>query len=264
MDDHLFLNGVKIVYTLSGSGPPIVLLHGWMCNRRFWSNQVSFFSKTCRVLAPDFRGHGDSSVPREGYHLKNLAEDIHQLIERLDLSPVTLIGHSMGGMVAQQFAVNHKRSLSCLVLVTTIAADPENHLISKRIEAETPHLGFRKAFLKSVDGWFGQKTSPDIRDWVKEEMLKTPEKVALPLVRSYRRFDLRNSLSCLSIPVLVMGGGQDVSAVPHESRILAGTIPGAQLVMLNGVGHFPMIENPKTFNKVLQKCLEKITDKKGG
>jgi 3-oxoadipate enol-lactonase len=255
MDAVIMVNGVKVAYTLSGEGLPIVLLHGWMCNRRFWNETMHFLSQSCQVLSIDFRGHGDSDVPTGGYSLEQLAEDAYKVIEGLGFNRVVVVGHSMGGMVAQQFCINHMDHVSGLILVTTIAADLENRLISKRIELETPHVGFRNAFLKYFDGWFAPSTDRKIIQWVRDEMLRVPDHISISLVRSYRQFDLRSYLLNLSIPTLVIGAGADASAVPSESRILAETIPTAQLVMVKGSGHFPMLEKPMLLNKAIEEFL---------
>jgi pimeloyl-ACP methyl ester carboxylesterase len=259
MEQHVAIDGVKLACTLSGDGPNVVLLHGWMCHRGFWKEQIRFLSKAYRVLALDFRGHGESEVTKEGHSIEQYSEDVYRVTQELGLKTFVLVGHSMGGMVAQHFSISHPESVSGLVLVTTIAADVEGRLISKRIEAEAPYGGFRKAFLKFFDGWFGETSDPSIVRWVREQMLQTQEAVALSLVRSYRRFDLRANLPQFSWPTLVVGASSDASAVPQESKILAELIPGAQLAIIEGSGHFPMLERPQTLNQILGDFLLKNT-----
>ena len=102
------LNGVQFSYTItSGEEPPLLFLHGWACNRTFWSNQIEFFKRNRRTIAVDFRGHGESQVTAEGNTVQQLADDVYALIHSLGLQKVVLVGHSMGGMVAQQFCVDH-------------------------------------------------------------------------------------------------------------------------------------------------------------
>jgi len=255
LDKYINIGNLKIAYTLSGNGPPIVLLHGWMCNRNFWKEQIQFLSKTYQVLAPDFRGHGDSDIPEGEYTIERLSDDLYKIIKRLTINKAVVVGHSMGGMVAQQFCVSHVEYVSGLILVSTIAADLEDRLISKRIEKDTPRLGFRNAFLRYFDGWFDIDTDPNIVRWVREQMLRTSESVGLNLTRSYRRFDLRTHISTLNIPTLVIGSASDASAVSDEAKTLTKLIPDAQLIMIEGCGHFPMLETPQKLNKTLKKFL---------
>ena len=255
MDDFVNVNGVKIAYTLAGSGTSLLFLHGWMCNRKFWDQQVSYFSRRCRVLTMDFRGQGESDVPAGSYSTGQLAEDAFAVLENLGIDRAVIIGHSMGGMVAQEFCKNYPRRVSGLVLVTTIAADLQNRLISKRIEKDCGRLGFREAFLTYFNGWFAGRTDSAIVDWVRKEMLKTPEHVGLKLVRAYSRFDLRKHLPEFRMPCLVIGARDDTSAVPLEPQTLAELIPGAQLVMIESCGHFPMLEKPQEFRDLLGEFL---------
>ena len=254
MDAAALVNGRKIAYTLTGSGRPAVLLHGWMCNRHFWKEQIRLLSDSHQVLAPDFCGHGDSDVDAAGCTMEQLARDVYGLTETLGIEQTVMVGHSMGGMVAQQFCIQHPERVSALVLVTTIAADVEDRLISKRIASEAGQTGFRDAFLRQFDGWFGPETDPGLMRWARVEMLRTPEVVGLSLVLSYRRFDLRAHLPGIRIPTLVICGGSDASAVPDESRALVDLIPGAQMVLME-CGHFPMLEEPKTFNRIVDDFL---------
>lgn len=253
------LNGVQFSYTItSGEEPPLLFLHGWACNRTFWSNQIEFFKRNRRTIAVDFRGHGESQVTAEGNTVQQLADDVYALIHSLGLQKVVLVGHSMGGMVAQQFCVDHLECLKALILVTTIAADLEDKLISKRIEADTPREGYRNAFLKHFYGWMDPDTDSKIVEWTRDQMLSTPEDVANSLVRSYRSFDLRSHLPKLKVPTLVMGAGLDASAVPEEAKTLATLLPQAKLVMIENCGHFPMLEQPERLNQELKKFLASL------
>jgi pimeloyl-ACP methyl ester carboxylesterase len=258
MDGRISVDSVELAYTLSGRGPSIVLLHGWMCNRKFWKKQIEVLSQTRQVLTLDFRGHGDSDVAKDGYTIEQLADDVCEVLKGLEINRTVVVGHSMGGMVAQQFCLSHKNYVAALILVTTIAADPEGHLISKRIERDAHHLGFRNAFLQHFDGWFGATTESNMIHWVREQMLHTPETVGLNLVLAYRRFDLRTHLPNLRLPTLVIGTTLDASAVPVEAEILAELIPGANLVMIEEAGHFPMLENPQALNKAMEAFLSTV------
>jgi pimeloyl-ACP methyl ester carboxylesterase len=256
MDKHIRIDGIKIAYTLSGNGPAIVLLHGWMCNRTFWKEQIHFLSKEHKVLAPDFRGHGNSDIPEGGYTIEQLSEDLAKIMNGLAINQAVVVGHSMGGMVAQQFCVNNREYVSGLILAATIAADLEDQLISKLIMADTPLLGFRDAFLRYFKHWFSPDTDPHIVQWIKDQMLRTPEQVGLSLVRSYFRFDLRADLPSLSMPTLIIGAAADGSALPVESKTLADVIPDAHFEIIEGSGHFPMLESPKAFNCKLKEYLK--------
>lgn len=186
MSNAISVNGVRYAYTLSGQGGVVVFLHGWMCNQEFWRLQRDFFSSQgCGCLALDFRGHGKSEVTNAGYSIEQLADDVWEILKALNIDQVVLVGHSMGGMVAQQFCLNHAEQVRGLVWVTTLAADRGNRLISKRIELDSRQEKFSVAFDRHFDLWFSNRTSGDVRAWVKTQMRLTPEAPALSLVRSY-------------------------------------------------------------------------------
>jgi len=250
------LNGTRFAYTITaGEDPPVLFLHGWTCNRTFWKHQIEFFASKRKVIAVDFRGHGQSRITAEGNTICQFTDDVHALITGLGLQKIVLAGHSMGGMVAQQFCVDHIDCLKALVLVTTIAADLEDKLISKSIEADTRKEGYRQAFLKHFDGWMDPDTDPKIVERTRDKMLGTSEAVAIGLVRSYRRFDLRRYLPEIAVPTLVIGAGSDASAVPEESKTLVALLPRAKLVMIEKCGHFPMLEQPEKLNQELEAFL---------
>ena len=246
---------VRLAFTLKGAGPTTVLIHGWACNRRFWKEQIPALARSHRVLALDLRGHGDSEVPDHGYTLSQLADDVHTLIGDIGLGPVTVVGHSMGGMVAQEMALSYPDDLSALVLVATTAADPEHTLISKRIADNARELGFRAAFLREFPGWFSPNASRELVEWAKEQMLLTPERVALDLVRSYGPVDFRGRLAEVRVPTLVIGASGDISTTAFRSREIAALIPSARLVVLEGSGHFVQLERPTETNTAIQRFL---------
>lgn len=246
------VDSVRLAYSLSGNGPWMVLLHGWMCNRSFWRETVKpLVDHGFRCLRLDFRGHGDSEIPNSGYSIAQLAADVGLALDSLGVRSTVLVGHSMGGMVAQQLCLERPDLVKGLALVATIAADRGNQLISKRMEVESGDLGFRAAFEKHFHAWFSSDADPARVAWARREMLRTPPHVALDLVRSYRNFDLIHRLEEIEAPALVIGCWSDDSAVPEESRILARKIPGAHLKGLDGCGHFPMLERPEKLSRML-------------
>ena len=257
MDGRIAIDGVSLAYTVAGTGPPVVLLHGWCCNRRFWRAQIPALARACRVLALDFRGHGESDAPGHGYTLERLAEDIYAAMAGVGVLPATLVGHSMGGMVAQRLALNHPDSVSTLVLVATTAADPDDTLLSKRILEDTPALAYAESFARHVPGWFSADGNPELSRWVKTQMVRVPERVALALVRDYKNLDYRRELPSVRVPTLVIGATSDVSTPAVRSGELAALIPKSELLIIEGAGHFVQLERPQEVNAALSAFLSK-------
>ena len=249
---QLQVEQVQLRYLLSGSGPWVVLLHGWMCNSAFWRTTVASLSEAgFRCLCLDFRGHGNSETPASGYSVEQLSADVGGALDALGVGSAMLVGHSMGGMVAQKLCLDRPDLIERVALVATIAADRSDQLISKRIEAEAGMVGFRAAFDKQFPAWFSPQAEPSLVAWASRQMLQTPERVALALVRSYRHFDLTQRLGEIGVPALVIGCFSDDSAVPEESRILARRIKRARLEEIDRCGHFPMLERPGLLSQML-------------
>ena len=255
MDGRIAIEGVTLAYTLAGNGPPVVLLHGWCCNKRFWREQTPVLAGGHRVFAPDFRGHGESDVPAGGYTLDRLAEDVYAVMAGLGMPQATLVGHSMGGMVAQRLALDHPDAVAGLVLIATAAADPDGSLLSRRILEDTPALGYAEAFGRHSPGWFPSDFDTDLRRWVSAKMLRVPESVALALVRDYHDLDYRADLPSVHAPTLVIGAIADPSTPVARSEEVAALIPGSELVVIKGAGHFVHLERPREVNEALLEFL---------
>ena len=118
------LNGIKIAYEIHGEGYPLILLHGFAMYKEFWKWQVKELSKEFRVVTLDIRGCGKSDHPTEQYSMEDLADDIKELLDYLNIDKVHLGGHSFGGMIAQHFALNYPNNLNKLILMSTFANLP--------------------------------------------------------------------------------------------------------------------------------------------
>ena len=255
--DRVEVNGVRLAYTQCGQGADVVFLHGWMCNRTFWQRQCrELAGRNFRCTAVDFRGHGDSEAPAAGYSIEQLAGDLSAVMAALGIGPAVIVGHSMGGMVAQRFCLERPEQTAALALVATIASDGEDRLISKRIAADATGMGFARAFDRHFDAWFAPGAPKSVRGWVKRRMRSTPDEVGLQLVGAYSRFDLTRRLGEIRRPALVIGTRSDDSAPPAQSRLLAELIPGGRLALIEDCGHFPMLEKPELLSRVLLPFLE--------
>src|SRR3970040_1141642 len=120
------VNGIEVNYREKGEGYPAFLIHGYTGNLRNWALQVPVISREFRMVSMDHRGHGHSDKPTEpeDYSLELMAEDAYGLLEHLGIEECYVVGHSMGGVVAQLLALNHPEPVRALVLVDTLAEVP--------------------------------------------------------------------------------------------------------------------------------------------
>jgi len=256
---HVRLNGFEMTYTDEGEGSALLFVHGFPLSRRAWSRQVEAFPSSHRVIAPDLRGLGESAASGGLVSMGRFAEDLFALWQHLQLGPVTLIGHSMGGYVALAFAEAFPQALQGLVLVGTKsgADSPEaataRRTLASRVEKEGGGI--------VVDAMAPKMLSPDNQDAgmasaVRGFMLPTnPLGIIGALLGMAERPDKGPFLQQVRVPTLVVTGAADVIIPPAESAAMAEAIPGAQLASIPGGGHLVAFEQAAGFNEQLRAWL---------
>jgi haloacetate dehalogenase len=111
------VNGIQIHYKIAGGGSPLLLLHGSPLTSRSWLRIMPALTKTHTVIAPDFRGYGQSKKPERGYEVQTMVEDLRQLLDQLGMKSVDIVGHDLGGIVAYVDAAKHAAQVSRLGII---------------------------------------------------------------------------------------------------------------------------------------------------
>ena len=228
-----------------GGAPTWLLVHGWLCDRWFWTPFLSRLPEDHGAIACDLPGHGDTPLPAE-WTLAPLIEAVAGLAGGPEL---ILVGHSMGGFVAQHVAAAMGRALPRLVLVTTAGRDTAG-LISVRLAGASEAFD-GAAFEGLFPTWFGPQADPEVLDFVREVMLGNDWRFGRALALDYAGFDGTPLHAGITARTLVIGGSADGSTLPAQSVDLARSIAGAELAVIDGCGHFPMLETPDTFAEIL-------------
>jgi pimeloyl-ACP methyl ester esterase len=253
--------GVSLRYDRAGSGPAVLLIHGWTANRTFWERQVQALRDQHTVITVDLRGHGESSHPRSGYTLAALAGDLEHLVRALAVPRIALVGWSMGGIVAQELALRLGDRVSALGLVCTTAGGLTD---DKRDKADTERFGamqaaiakdFRAFVRDFAPSLFKDGTAAPLLPWVIGQLQKTPAHVAEACFATVGTTDLRAKLGKLKVPTAVLHGRHDGVIPFSEAQQLAKKIPGATLTVFEQSGHMPPFEEPDAFNAALVKFL---------
>jgi pimeloyl-ACP methyl ester carboxylesterase len=254
------LNIGDTVAQVSGEGMPLVFVHGFTTTAEFWREQVEPFSSGYRVIRINLPGHGVSPQPEgRDYTIAAFVDDVVKVFHTLKIEDAIVIGLSMGGTVAQNFALAHPEHVRALVLVGAtphgLGEDVNVNNVLKAIE----ELGVVVASQNVIDRSFGHAASADLLAFARNEVAQTPAFVARQAIASLNASDSRARLGEIRVPTLVVVGNEDIITPPSESAALAQGIADSRLEVIAGAGHFPMLEQPQTFNRLLADFLAQQT-----
>jgi pimeloyl-ACP methyl ester carboxylesterase len=173
---------------VSGTGFPLILLHGYTTTSEFWREQVEAFSDRWRVIRPNLPGHGISPHPTtRDYTIDAFVGDLEGLFRHFSLSRAALVGLSMGGVIAQQFALKNPQLLQALVLVGTTAHGLGRDVDAEAVLAAIDDLGIAASSEDLAMRSFGSGASQALVDWAKREVIQMPDFVARAAVGSLGR-----------------------------------------------------------------------------
>jgi len=230
------VNGIKMYYATYGDGQPVILLHGGLGNADYWGNQVPELAKHFRVIVADSRGHGRSTRTPEAFSYDLMASDVLALMDYLKIKKADIVGWSDGGIIGLDIAIHHPERLNRLYAfganynTSALRAGLEqNATFNKYIEkagkdyqrlSKTP--GQYDAFLGAISKMWS--TQPDFS---------------------------KKQLQSITAPTLIADGQYDEAIKRSHTEEMAELIPDAQLLILPGVSHFAMWQNPEEFNCTL-------------
>ncbi len=254
---YIVLNGLRTFYESRGEGRSLLFIHGSAGNHSMWRHQRDFFGSKYRMIAVDLMGHGQSEIiiPATSITIKLYAEFVNSFLEALNIEKATLIGQSLGGAVCLSFCLLFPEKVQCLGLVNTgakLGVDPTLLSLMRRDFREVLKMGFENTL--------GQKRKTvEKRDtsWVISEMLKTDPAIGLADFEACNKFDARDQLSQIAKPTKIIGGSEDILTPPWYQQYLHKKIESSELKIIEGAGHFSMIEKPKEFNATIFEFLER-------
>lgn len=239
---------------MNPSAPAVVFLHGIGGNARIWAPQLaSFAAAGFRPIALDLAGYG-AREPVDRMDFDMLAADVEEQVAELDLDRSIVVGHSMGGMVAQTLVRRLPRAWRAAVFSCTSPAfgDPTGEFQKKFVadrlgplDAGRTMADLAPAMVAAVSG---PAPDPAGRQLAIETIATTSERSYRAAVHSLVKFDERANLPRIGIPVLCLAGEHDRLAPPAMMERMAARIPGARYVCLKGAGHLPNVEAPQAFD----------------
>ena len=266
-------DGGKLHVVELGEGPPVVLLHGVTLQWWVWHRQFRDLAADHRVLAWDMRGHGESVAGSDGINLTAVGNDLALVLEELDVRGAVVVGHSMGGMALGRFCSDHHDVLADrvdgLVFMATSVATMGLPVLSSgmlgllnlvsrattsgmraQVKYGWPETDLSFTLVRSA---FGKVADPDDVSDVRQMISEFPPESAAEAGDSIARHDVREDLSHVDVPAVVLVGDADRLTPPAHARLVRDCVPGAELVVLPGIGHQVMQEAPLAVLDVLRR-----------
>ena len=259
------LPGLTMAYEASGSGRPLLLLHGYPLNRRIWQPQFDALLDAAWIVAPDLRGHGETQASEGAYSMEQLADDAAALLEELGISqPVVVGGLSMGGYAALAFYRKYRHRVAGLVLASTRAgADSAEGRAGREKTAAAAHANgagaIADAMLPKMLAPRTYETNPDLAHRVRAIMAGTSVAGIVGALLGMRdRPDSTPLLAEVDQPVLVIHGAQDQLIPPSEAEAMYAAMPNSRLELVPGAGHLVNMEQPASFNAAVRTFLQSL------
>ena len=259
------VDDVELNYRMRGAGPAILFICGYSADNLYWNLQLEAFSRDFTVIVFDNRGIGWSSRGWEASSIERFARDAAGLLDALGISKAHVVGHSMGGMIAQELALRFPHKVDHLVLAGTMARLPAAGRFAGPLWADILEKCGLETFVTNALIWnysrrFFEERGEEaakLRDVLLVHLRKNPPApdIVGAQYQAILAHDTSTRLSEIRVPTLVVVGREDILAPPVLSEELARGILGARLEVVEGVGHSLNIEAAEAFNQTVEKFL---------
>ncbi|MGQ9720013.1 MAG: alpha/beta fold hydrolase [Candidatus Jordarchaeum sp.] len=263
-------DSVKLFFEIHGEGFPLAMIEGWGYSQWMWFKQINAFSKEYSCIVFDNRGVGLSDKPDKPYSISLFAEDLGELLDFIGVDRAHILGVSMGGFIAQEFALRQPRRVKSLVLVSTHfggekATPTPKETMNAILSIREEELGVKEALRRKMSFAFNPYYIEEhpgeidqIISWRIEEA--QPRYAWLRQAEAVQSFSLGEDVSRIRAPTLIVAGTND-RVVPYQNaELLLETIPNSRLVLFEGGSHLIFIENAYAFNKVVMDFLSEVDE----
>ena len=252
------INGIDIDYADIGKGDVVVMLHGLGSTKKDWDLQIPVLSQKFRVIAPDFRAHGNSErVPKE-QGVEIMTEDIFQLLKSLNISKASFVGFSMGGAVCFDMAYTHPETVDKLVIVNSgpdfnNAKDSGVDILAERIKI-IKEQGFISLAETISKGMFPEENQKEWREDFQKRIVDNDEDAYLYTFGSLMKWGLDDKVSELKNPTLVIASDMDYTPVEYKKSYVE-KMQNAKLVVIENSRHGVVLDQAEKLNRELLKFL---------
>ncbi len=255
-DIAISADGVPIHYKVVGDGTiALVFVHGWSCDRSYWEGQVSYFAQQYKVVTIDLAGHGDSGLNRKAWTMAAFGEDVVAVANKLGLEQAVLIGHSMGGPVIIEAA---RRMLDQVVGI--VAVDAFRDVEQTRTEEQNAVItapfraNFADATRRLVRDMFLPDSDTKLVERVVKNMSAAIPEVGIGATQALLSNDrnLREGFQEMKAPMVAINSDYNPNNIEGAKRY------GIEVLLMSGVGHFLMMEDAETFNRILDAAVKRF------
>lgn len=257
------LNGIDMHYSVSGNGYPIVLIHHLAGSTKSWFNQIPYLAKNYQVIAYDLRGHGRSAEPKQAFTMDDLADDLFLLLQELRIGKCSIIGHSIGGMIAPLFALKHISMVNALAIVSgasqPLASDKLAIYSVMREIARTKGMEALAEYRRS-NNQIPPKITNNTALWehFKHLYKETSVQGYIRMSEALETMpNLTSKMKDIHCPILGVVG--DLDPVFMESMKILADNAGVSMKIMRDCGHFVMMEDPDEFNNIITNFLNSYT-----
>ena len=250
--------------TSGSEGPPLLLLHSFLCSTEMWRAQIAHCSSARRVIALDLRGHGRSSPVSGSFTLYDMVDDAIGLLDHLGIDKAVWGGLSIGGMIAMRATLRYPSRVAALMVLDSHAG---RELASVRIKyaalaALVRTLGIAsvvRPVLKLMFGVTSFRRRPDLlAEWRVRFMAVDAASMLLVLDALVGRDSVVEELATIAVPALVLVGKEDLALPPARSREIAAHITDAEFFEVPAAGHLSTLEEPEVINEAIERFLQKV------
>jgi pimeloyl-ACP methyl ester carboxylesterase len=253
-------------YERTGSGPPVVLIHGLGLNRGMWRWQVPDLAPHFEILTYDLFGHGESAAPDGTPDLTMFSEQLLRIMDRCGVDRAAVAGFSLGGMIARRFALDHPDRVSALAILHSAhdRSAGEREAIRKRVR-QARDKGPSSTAAAALERWFTEDfraANPDVTGLIRDWILANDPAIYPDIYNVLAEGDVEiaRDIHRIACPTLVMTGDEDYGNSPEMAEKMSALIPGADVVILPGLRHMALAESPAAFNPPLLSFLRGALD----
>ncbi len=244
------------------SGPALVFINSLGCDLRIWDGVVPALMDRFHVLRYDKRGHGLTDAPPGPYTIREHSQDLAGLLDALAIDTAVLVGISVGGLVAMDFALLHPERVRGLVLCDTAPNIGTAGGWTERIRAVNER-GLEEMAETIMARWFApgfaQSNPAMFRGW-RNMLARTPQEGYTATCAALMDADLRESIGAITAPTLAVCGAADLVVTPAQTREWAACLPGAWVKVIEGAAHLPCIEQPQALLQVMEPFLQEAAN----